>query len=180
MHTETHPLLTMALIIGMGASLQVQAVKARPAVKIRAADDKAQQDRTGDPKSSRPGTEVATLEIRVSLRSGKPEELEPAYRFLWKHWTARQAARVTVTFYGIDAGVRHIVTIRRGGRGIWQIDEHRRYYAARQRAEQAAALVQTARKVRTVESANTGFSLELIGPSGGTGRLFMVENWPKQ
>jgi hypothetical protein len=87
---------------------------------------------------------------------------------------------VTVTFYGIDAGVRHIVTIRRGAGGVWQIEEHRQYYAARQRRDQAAVLVQTARTVRNVESAETGFSLELVGPSGEVGRLFTVENWPKQ
>lgn len=180
MRTETGFLLTAFLIVGLVASLHTRAVMAMSVAKRQADGDSASQSQASNPRSSPSGPEVATLEIRISLRSGQPKELEPAYRFLWTHWTERRAARVTVTFYGTDAGVRHIVTIRRGARGVWQMEEHRRYYAARQRTEQAAALLRTARKVRAVESADSGFTLELVGPSGEAGRLFAVENWPRR
>jgi hypothetical protein len=162
-------IVTLILLVGVAGLLQIRASGAATLLS-----------RGLHVASLMPSDEIATLDLRVSLRSGQLKDLEPAYQFLWSHWTARRAARVTVTFYGIDAGVVHTITIRRGSRGVWRIDEHRRFYAARQRTEQASVLVQSARDARRVESADSGFSIELVKPSGGAGRLFAVENWPRQ
>ena len=121
---------------------------------------------------------VARLDLRVSRRSGQTSDLEPAYQFLWTHWTERRWARLTVRFYGVDAGVDFLVTISPTDCGVWYVDVSRRNYTARQRSEQAWELVYSAPTLRRVDGNNNSYALELVRATGESLPLFPLENWP--